>query len=211
MKQKWFSILIVLLSAASMAHAQLVRSYGIKLGAVSASQTWHYTYTSDLTTGYRWGMTGGVYVELLDIPLVSVVAEIQYTQKGMTFSIPVTTEAQPNGTGQVITRSPKVDYLSMPVLAKLRLPSPVITPYLIAGPRVDVLVSRRGDGFEAVVDKFESTDIGGTFGVGIELHTLLPIGLLAELRYNPSFRDAFNNNLLTVRNRSFDFLLGLQL
>jgi hypothetical protein len=201
----------MILGAVSMTHAQLVRSYGFKLGAVSASQTWHYTDTSDLTTGYRWGVTGGVYVEVLDIPLLSFIAEIQYTQKGMTFSVPVTTESQPNGTGQFITMSPRVDYLSVPLLAKLRLPSPIITPYLIAGPRVDLLLFKRADGFEAVIDKFESTDFGGTIGLGVELHTLLPVGLLAELRYNPSFRDSFKDEFLSVRNHSFDFLLGLRL
>jgi hypothetical protein len=211
MKARCVLYLIVILGVVSITHGQLVRSYGIKLGAVSASQTWHYTYTSDLTTGYRWGVTGGVYVELLDIPLLSFIAEIQYTQKGMTVTVPVTTESQPNGTGPFTTMSSRVDYLSVPLLAKLRLKSPLFTPYLIAGPRVDLLVSKRGDGFEAVVDKFESTDFGGTVGLGVELHTLFPVGLLAEFRYNSSFKDVFNNNLLTVRNHSFDFLLGMRL
>jgi hypothetical protein len=104
-----------------------------------------------------------------------------------------------------------VDYLSVPVLAKVRLSFPAITPYLIAGPRADLLLSKKGDGFDAVIDKFKSTDVGGTFGLGVELHTLLPVGLLAEIRYNPSFRDAFKNEFLSVRNHSFDFLVGLQL
>jgi hypothetical protein len=211
MKRKWLFILAAFVSAASMTHAQLVRGYGIKLGIVAANQSWKYADTPELTTSERWGVTGGVYVELLDLPLVSVVGEIQYTEKGMTFSAPVTTELQPNGTGQFITQSPKVDYLSIPILAKVRLPFPAISPYLIAGPRADLLLSKKGEGFEAVVDKFKSTDVGGTLGLGVELHTLLPVGLLAEIRYNPSFRDAYKNEFLSVRNHSFDFLVGLQL
>jgi hypothetical protein len=211
MKEKWFFMLAAFLSAASMTHAQLVRSYGIKLGTVAANQSWKYTDTPELTANERWGVTGGVYIELLDLPLVSVVGEIQYTQKGMTFTLPVTTELQPEGTGQFITQSPKVDYLSVPVLAKVRLPLPAVNPYVIAGPRADLLLSKKGNGFDAVVDKFKSTEVGGTFGLGVELHTLLPVGLLAEIRYNPSFRDAFKNEFLSVRNHSFDFLVGLQL
>jgi hypothetical protein len=72
-------------------------------------------------------------------------------------------------------------------------------------------VFKRGDGFDQVIDRFKSTDVGGTIGVGVEIHTLLPVGLLAELRYNPSFRDSYKDKFLTVRNRSFDFLMGLQL
>jgi hypothetical protein len=211
MKQKWFFILAAFLSAASMTHAQLVRSYGIKLGTVAANQSWKYADTPELTTSARWGITGGVYIELLDLPIVSVVGEIQYTQKGMRFSVPVTTESHPEGTGQFITESPRVDYLSIPVLAKVRLSFPAITPYLIAGPRADLLLSKKGDGFDPVVDNFKSTDVGGTLGLGVELHTLLPVGLLAEIRYNPSFRDAYKNEFLSVRNHSFDFLVGLQL
>jgi hypothetical protein len=204
-------ILAAFVSAASMTHAQLVRGYGIKLGTVAANQTWKYTGAPELTTSERWGVTGGVYIELLDLPVIGVVGEIQYTQKGMKFSIPVTTASQPEGTGQFITLSPKVDYLSVPVLAKVRLPFPAFSPYIIAGPRMDLLLSKRGDGFDAVVDEFKSTEVGGTFGVGVELRTLLPVGLLAEIRYNPSFRDAFKSEFLSVRNHSFDFLVGLQL
>lgn len=202
---------MVILVANSAAHSQLVRSYGIKLGAVSANQTWDYTSAPDLTTSYRWGITGGVYLEFLDIPLLSLVGEIQYTQKGMTFSAPVTTALQPNGTGQFISLSPRVDYLSIPILAKLRLKSPFFTPYLIAGPRVDLLVYKKGDGFDPVIDQFKSTDVGGTVGVGSEFNTPLAIGILAEIRYNASFRDSFKNEFLSVRNHSFDFLLGLRL
>lgn len=206
---------MVILAANSVAHSQLVRSYGVKLGAVSANQTWHYAFFPDLatdwTTNYRWGITGGVYVELLDIPLLSLVAELQYTQKGTRYPLPLTSVSQPDGTGQFKTLSPRVDYLSIPILAKLRLKSPFFTPYLIVGPRVDLLVFKRGDGFDQVIDRFKSTDVGGTIGVGVEIHTLLPVGLLAELRFNPSFRDSYNSEFLTVRNRSFDFLVGLQL
>jgi hypothetical protein len=211
MKQKWFFILAAFLTAASITHAQFVRGYGIKLGTVAANQSWKYTNTPELTTSARWGVTGGVYIELLDLPLISVVGEIQYTQKGMKLSTPITTESHPEGIGQFLTESPRVDYLSVPILAKVRLPFPAISPYLIAGPRADLLLSKKGDGFDPVVDNFKSTEVGGTFGLGVELHTLLPVGLLAEIRYNPNFRDAYKSEFLSVRNHSFDFLVGLQL
>jgi hypothetical protein len=215
MKQKWLFIVATFLSASSMTHAQLVRGYGIKLGTVAANQTWQSRLPSNLTfdwpNEYRWGTTGGVYVELLDIPLLSLIAELQYTQKGMRYPIEQTSVLQPDGTGQFVTLSPRVDYISIPLLAKLRFQVPSFTPYLIAGPRADLLVYRRGGGFEAIVDEFKSTDAGGTFGLGVEMHSLLPVGLLAEIRYNPSFSDVYKNEFLSVRNHSFDFLVGLQL
>jgi opacity protein-like surface antigen len=195
----------------SNSHAQLLRGYGLKLGAVAADQNWKYTSIPALSTDNRWDFTAAVFVELLDHPFLSAIIEVQYTRKGMSESIPITTEAQPDGTGEFITKKPRVDYISIPLLAKVRFSTPEFSPYLIAGPRFDFLVSKKGDTYEVVIDKFETTEFGATVGVGIDFASLLPVNLLAEFRYNPSFNDAFNNNFLSVRNRSLDFLLGVRL
>ena len=97
------------------------------------------------------------------------------------------------------------------MLAKVRLPISDIVLYAVGGPRYDILLSKKGDGYDVVIDKFRSSEFGATFGVGVELTSILPRSVLAEFRYNPSFTDAFNNNFLTVRNRSLDFLLGVRL
>jgi len=152
-----------------------------------------------------------VYVELLDVPFLTLVAELQYTQEGMVYDLPLTSVGLPDGTGQFITLSPRVDYISVPLLAKLRFQLPFLTPYLVAGSRADLLLYRNADRFDHVTDNFKSTDFGGTIGVGVELNTLSPVGLLAEARYNPSFRDSYADNFLTVRNHSFDLLVGLSL
>jgi opacity protein-like surface antigen len=140
--------------------------------------------------------------------MLSALIELQYTQKGMTESIPITTESQPDGTGEFITKRPRVDYLSIPILVKARFSTPVIVPYLVAGPRFDILLSMKGDGFDVVVDKFKTSEFGATLGFGVEVTFWHPIGVLAEFRYNPSFGDAFSSNFLRVKNRSLDFLLG---
>ena len=211
MKPRAFFLLILVFFVYSTSHAQLVRGYGLKLGVVAANQSWRYTGTAELPTDHRWGFTAVGYLELLDIPILSALVEVQYTQKGMSESLPITTESQPEGTGEFITKRPRVDYLSIPVLAKVRLSMPVVVPYLVAGPRLDFLLSKKGEGYDAVINKFKTTGFGATLGVGVEVTSLLPISLLAEFRYNPSFDDAFSNSFLTVKNRSLDFLLGVRL
>lgn len=203
---------LVLFSMVSLpSNAQLLTAYGIKLGAVAANQTWDYTSFPDFKTDNRWGFTAEGFVELFDLPFLTAVVELQYTQKGMSESIPVTTESQPDGTGELLTLHPRVDYLSIPVLAKLRLSGPVITPYVIVGPRFDFLLSKRGEGYDLVIDKFKGSDFGATLGIGVEADLLSPISLLTEVRYNPSFTNAYQNQSLTVTNRSFDFLVGVRL
>jgi len=202
--------LIVLIST-SNTHAQLLRGFGLKVGAVSAYQSWKYASIPDLPTETRWGLTGAGFFEFFDLPLLSGVLEFQYTQRGMTLTLPVYTESNPEVPAYYRTNRPRVDYLSIPILAKVRLNTPLLVPYLVAGPRWDFLISKKGDGFDTVVDKFKTSEFNATFGIGVELSEFLPTVLIAEFRYNPSFSDAFNNNFLAVRNRSFDFLLGVRL
>ncbi len=203
-------ILLAALSTVTMAHAQLVRSMGVKVGAVAANQRWSYAF-GDLNTDTRWGFTGSAFMELLDIPVVSIILEAQYTQKGMSFRTPVTTAANPDATGDFITRRPRVDYLSIPLLAKARWETPVLDVYAMAGPRYDLLLTRHGDGVDIVIDQFRSAEAGATIGLGIETRQLLSVGLLAEVRYNLSFGDAFSADLLTVRNHTIDLMAGVRL
>jgi hypothetical protein len=123
----------------------------------------------------------------------------------------VTSEQNPDGIGEIITKRPRVDYLSIPLLAKFRFETSVLTPYLIAGPRYDVLLGRHGEGFQAVIDDFRRTEFGATIGAGVELRALFPFDALIEFRYNASFERAYKTNYLSVRNRTLDLMLGLSI
>jgi hypothetical protein len=102
----------------------------------------------------------------------------------MQFIAPITADAQPTGSGQTHTFRPRIDYLSIPVLAKIRMPNPVLQPYLLAGPRFDLHLSTYPDYFDPAVEHFVTTEYGATAGLGIELSTLLPFSILVEVRYN---------------------------
>lgn len=201
---------IALLLWQSGAQAQLRRSYGIKIGTVAANETWS-EITGDWNTKDRWGFTADAYAEIPLSRFLSAQGEIQYTQKGMSLSVPVTTASQPDGSGQYYTISPRIDYISIPLLAILRIPLTPVTPYILVGPRFDFLISNNADGLGAVVDNFDRMDYGLTVGAGVELDSLLPFGLLAEFRYNPNSYDSYQSAGQSVRNRSLDFLVGIRL
>jgi opacity protein-like surface antigen len=174
---------------------------------VLASQTWDYgTLANDLDTESRWGVDAGVFVEWLTMPVFSISSELHYMQKGMKLSILLTSEQDPEGWGEYLTRSPRVDYLSALVLAKARLLDHGVSPYLLAGPRLDVLLQTKGDGFELVLDRFRETDVGVTVGAGIEVNASDAVALGAEFRYSPSLSDGYSSGL-TVRNSSMEFLV----
>ncbi len=51
--------------------------------------------------------------------------------------------------------------------------------------------------------------LGWSTGIGIETSTILPVDLLAELRYNIDLLDSFNNAGLTFRNQTVDLWFGV--
>lgn len=211
MNLKVISIMSLCLFSTIAAQGQLVRGWGVKVGAVTATESWDYTVNINFPADRRWGLDVGAFIEFLDVPLISVLGEVHYIQKGFSQTLPVTTAAQPDGTGEYITMKPRVDYISIPVLAKVRFDLGLISPYVIAGPRFDFLVGKDPQGYDAVLDNFKSGDVGISVGAGTEV--LLPIlpPLLAEFRYSPSFSEAYNSNALTVKNESFELLLGVRL
>lgn len=205
MKSKYIFLLVFVIQATSF--SQAIRTVGVKVGAVSASQTWHYASIPDLDTERRWGIDFGVYAEWLNMPVFSFSTEVHYVQKGMKESLLITTEQNPDGTGEYLTRSPRVDYLSVPVLAKARLLDGELSPYIVADPRVDFLLQTKGEGFDLVLDRFAKVDFGATVGVGFEIKSLEVVKLGIEFRFSPSLKDGFSSAFMNVRNNSMEFFL----
>ena len=109
----------------------------------------------------------------------------------------------------MLTLTPRVDYLVFPLMAKFRLSLGGVAPYLVAGPTVSLLLGYEGQEFEPVYKHLEKTDIGGSLGLGCEIPVSGRTMILAEARYSPSFSKAFSNENLTVKNSSFEILVGI--
>jgi len=212
---KCLPVLCIAILAPSISKARVVKSFGLKAGAVVAEQSWDYFAgpLSGFDPGYsnRWGFDIGSYVEWFNVPYLSLLTEVHYVQKGMSYKVVEVTYNQPTGTGRYITFRPRVDYVSVPVLVKIQLRVSRFEPYFLLGPRFDFLVNRNDEATGLVYDDFNESDIGGTFGVGFELLRLLPVGLLTEFRFSPSFNRSFRGEFLEVKNKSFELLLGVKL
>jgi hypothetical protein len=192
--------------------AQLIKQFGVKVAVTSANQGFDYSQMSDLQMKRRVGFDVGVFAEWLDIPVLSIISQIEYAQKGSGMEFVVTGPSGPQSLGTTKLYS-RLDYLSVPILLKLRLQSSVITPYLLAGPRLDILMSYQSDEgvLNSLYDQFKKTTLGGSVGVGVQIQSLLPVTILVEGRYNIDLSDSYETNLLKVRNNSFDFWLGVAL
>ncbi len=196
-KKSWQVVLIavfLLLFNPIKSNAQLVRGFGFKTGAVVADQSWDF---SGQVSGFpdkdgdRWGFDAGGFVELFGTGPFSLVPEVHYIQKGMTYKIQETSYNFPSGTGQFLIFRPLIEYISVPVLVKVQPFSLPVAPYLLAGPRVDFLLSKNPEGLQFVYDKFKKSDFGATFGVGVEF-----LNVMTEFRYSHTFNDSFKGNFL---------------
>ncbi len=203
----------ILLISSSQCHAQMRIGYGIKAGAVSASQTWHITNLAyNLPVESRLGYNAGIYIEMINQSSASLLMEVHYLQKGFGMSLPEGTPSFPEGAGEPLTYSARLDYLSIPIMVKARYDLPTITPYILGGVRFEFLVGKNGDGdvVGVIYDQAKSTGIGASLGGGVEV-PISNIILLVEVTYSPNFDEVYSGENLHVSNQSMELLLGFRL
>jgi opacity protein-like surface antigen len=212
MKKTIFALLTLSMISFSISESQLIRGYGIKIGVASTDQNWDwapgYGTVSTSTAAYQ-SLDIGAFIEWLDIPFFSVVTEVQYIRKGSDVAsyqiTPFPGSVVFNYAGYPSTR---ISYLSVPILAKLRMNGGLLSPYIVAGPRFDFCLSSSG-AFSS--SDLKTIDVGGTFGVGVESASILPIQVGLEFRYSPDSQASYSTPSLTVKNRSLELLLVLSL
>ncbi len=207
--------LILVFACVSQSNAQLLDSYGIKLGLTSASQKVDYGSTPYYLVGIpmdrRIGFNAAIYAEWFKLSMFSVVTQVEYAQRGFTQELKTV-----GGTSQdvrVHSRNVRIDYLSIPLLIKASPWKWLASPYLIAGVRMDIRMSASDDlaGTSWIQDHFRRSIWGASAGIGLESHSLLPIPILLEFRYNVDAIDSYNVNTIKARNNAFDFWLGVAL
>jgi len=206
------SLAIVVFALTTNVDAQFFTHVKILAGTSAANQSWQLSSNPEWQTDDRWSIAGSVSVEAVELPFASLILGIQYAQKGMAQRIPLTTESDPeNLSGRYFTISPRIDYLSFPLLVQVRVPLSTFTPYLLAGGRADVMIAKRGNGYDAVIDKFRNSEIGLTGGIGAELPIHPLFDVIVEFRYDASLQYSYSTEFLKVRNRAFVILAGVRL
>jgi len=202
----------------TMDDSQLLKSYGIKIGIASARQSWDYNPTSSVYANSvsRNGLDIGIYGEWFNIPFLSFVSECHYIQKGggvskyedMWYTYPTWKVTFFNG------YFPRVNYISVPLLAKMRINWRTFNPYILIGPRFDYSLSSNN---MLAYNNIKKLDVGATMGIGVGLFSKSSIHFGAEFRYSPSFNDIYSLpslmvadgtvSSLKIRNQSLEFLL----
>lgn len=174
--------------------AQFLSGYGITLGGTRATQIWH-TISSDQTDkmNYRYGINGSLFLEMFSDPNLKWISEFQFNQKGAK-EIPFNDA----------TLKSRTNYICFNNFLKYRLEGYDFSPYLLAGPRLEYLLSSNGP---LDYSKFHA---GISFGIGSEFNFKDPWILFTEFHVNPDLNKSFKNDLLEVKNRSFELRIGVK-
>jgi hypothetical protein len=209
-------LFLLLLAASNPGRAQMIRGWGIEGGAAGAYQLLTITggtSSPDIPHVFRWGFSAGVFVEFLNMPTLSLVLESAYAQKGRKITAQEVAES-PNQSGALSPGpaggTPRLDYVHLGMLLKLRAGRAGFVPYAAIGPRVDFLAGK-GEDPAHVFDHYKKSDVGVIVAAGIEIVPRRQPLVSLEGRWSPSFSRVFSAPTLTIRNQSVDLLILLWL
>lgn len=214
--KRYAVLLLLMLAATSTCPAQMIRGWGVEGGAVGGYQIISITSATSspvIPRAIRWGFSAGAFVEFLNMPTLSLVLESAYAQEGRKVTAEEVAEA-PNQTAGLSPGpaggTPRLDYVHVAMLVKLRAGKNGFVPYAAVGPRFNFLVGKVNDP-DHVFDNFKKSDVGVIVAAGIEIVPRRQPLISLEGRWSPSFSRIFSAPTLTIRNQSVDLLLLLWL
>jgi hypothetical protein len=194
--------LVLALAAAAPASAQPLETFGIKLSLTAS------TIRTDLPSEdpeTRHGGGGVLYAQWNGPGRASLVTEAGYLERGYSRW----QSAYPDVMDPYAHRLDKrMQYVSVATLAKVPVAGTgAASAYVIAGPRMNALVGRRGEDVPGY--DYRPVVWDGTAGVGLEMRGL-PV--LAEARYSRGFNDALSGDGWrgTAYHRALDIMVGVR-
>jgi hypothetical protein len=148
--------------------------FGIKAGGNMAKPTGADARDPLATLQSRVGFLGGVFLSVDLSRVLTIQSEILYTMKGATYV----------ANDDTYTDKLYADYVEVPMLLMLRIPFPVVRPFVFGGPTVGFKLQEKliSNGEEVPLTEafFKNNDYGAIFGAGLSLGR----SLMLDVRYS---------------------------
>jgi hypothetical protein len=211
---KKFLIIAVVLLLCSTLQAQFIKSIGFKIGGTSSQQKHSYQLDKtviednpDCKIGYNFGVFG----EFLNNPVLSLIAEMNYVEKGFQRELELTNLEHPDGTGEKIILTAGINYFNFSALAKARLQGNFCTPYVFLGPKLDIELNKSDDSpMLPGMENFNKVRFGFKAGMGTEIY-LFGITFLAEVIYDKDLGYLYKNDRFEITTSAIDFRGGVSI
>jgi hypothetical protein len=175
--KKLTTILAIALCAGILALPQPARAdiqFGIKAGGSMARPTGIDAQDAMTTLKNKVGFNGGLFLALNFGKVVAIQWEVLYTMKGATYV----------ALDDTYTDKLYADYIEVPLLLKLRIPLPVVQPFVFAGPSVGFKLKEKltenGENIPLDQAVLKNNDYGAIFGAGLNLGR----NFMIDLRYS---------------------------
>jgi len=206
--------LVCVFALVSSSLAQFIKNFGFKGGGTASTQKWEYAHSIPVLhkPDTKIGFDVGVFAEFLDLPFISLIGEVNYVEKGSQMIL-LSTDVSSSDYGEDTLWRAGFNYLNISLLTKVRLDGIIFTPYLIAGPKVDLEVSKDGEFITpgSIFNNFKKTRVGFKAGIGTEVK-LFMINFLAEVLYDMDFGYLFEReSFLKITSSSVDFRTGVSI
>ena len=188
------STLVLALAAAAPATAQV--EFGVKGGASFGNISNKGVLPGNLKT--RTGWAAGVALSLR-ARVLGIGGEALFARRGL----------KSDGTGSL-----KLDYVDIPVYAKIQATVPGISPFGYIGPQVSFEVTCKVDEVTCARGDRSKTDYAGVVGAGLKFGHEGGVGLTAEARYVYGLKDLKLSTVTTsesFKTRAFLILGGVVL
>lgn len=164
--KKLSTILVIALVAGLLALPQQARAgvqFGIKAGGNMSRPTGIDAQDPMATLKNKVGFMGGLFLTFNLGSVVSIQWEALYTMKGATYV----------ALDDTYTDKLYADYIEVPLLLKLRLPTPIVQPFVFAGPTVGFKLKEKletnGTQVPLTGSLLKNNDYGAIFGAGLNL------------------------------------------
>ena len=204
-----FVALFLLSVSVSPVQAQFPVSYGIKAGFTSSSVSMN-RLADEIER--REGLMAVAFAEWFGASYFSLLTELGYVQRGYSNTVELRdSQGQSLGPKKGTFR---FDYLTFSVLPKVKYSGSAFQPYILVGPRGDMLLRRASSRsiFDMLVSKYDMIAFGGVVGGGIEVDKkVFTVPIFVEVRYNTDVTDSLSCCPREIRNNAFDILIGVKL
>lgn len=206
-------IAALLLGCTLTLNGQFVKSAGMKAGISLANQRHlidiiDYTLENELVAGPAVTL----FSEFYRGRRLGLQADLAYVARGSkTSTQSVTVNHLDNDRITVNKGDEKISrfhYLSLSPLAYFRFGEGPFTPYLLLGPRFDLLVRYETESDYPLEDQNDLI-MGLSGGAGVEFN-LGRVGVLAELQFQPDLSPVTNKDPLLINNNCLLFSVGFR-
>lgn len=210
-----FSLTLFLFSISS--NAQFLTGFGLKAGSTLSNQNYEFKkFDYDPETKYLLGFNSSLFAEFLNNGNFNIVLESGFEQRGYTYVSKSYDEfGNPLREMDIYERT---SYFTTGLLIKIKIPSKKLTPYLLIGPKLDILLGysvKPEDenttliGFDEPLNQFKNENYSLYLGAGIEFNQLFPFKTFLELSFSPPVNSSYNGPGLIVKEYYFSLKAGI--